>query len=63
MEKLWYALQTSPDDCEWGDGSESRDEAIAIMMADDDYTQIAVISGEGNAAICIEVIRKEDIDG
>ena len=56
---LWYALQTDPDDNDWGTGTYDKEEAIRTAK-ERNYYRIAVIA-EGPDPICIKkLINGED---
>lgn len=56
---LWYALQTDPDDNDWGTGTYDKAEAISRAKGGN-YYRIAVIE-EGPDPICVEeLISGED---
>lgn len=55
-KKLWYAVQEDPTD-DWGRGSYNKDEAIEMMMRNDQYNLIAVIEND----CCVEEIYKSDL--
>lgn len=55
-ERLWYAVQRDAED-DWGTGSFNKDEAIRMLMADEDNSLIAVIEND----VCVEEIWKKDI--
>lgn len=54
--RIWYAVQMDSED-DWGTGSFDKDEAIEMMMGNENYTLIAVIEND----VCIEEIYKEDL--
>jgi hypothetical protein len=59
MTKLWYALQASEEDNDWGTGTYDREESIKIAK-EKNYFRVAIIE-QGNDPICIaELINGED---
>ena len=60
----WYAIEKDSEDSDWGTGSCSCDEAVAMlreMAADHPHAQIAVIS-DSDDPTCEEIITLDDID-
>ena len=55
-EKLWYAVQTDCED-DWGYGSYDYEEAVDMLMSNENYNLIAVIEN----GVCIEEIYKQDL--
>lgn len=58
MEKLWYAVMRDRDDQDWGTGADTLEEAME-MAHNMNAEYIAVIAGEGNAAVCVAEIEIE----
>ena len=59
MSKMWYAVQTNPED-DWGTGSYDLEEAKRMaraQKADHPETLIAVIDNSTPNPVCIEEIR------